>query len=983
MKTYGNIISYWRNSLADAMRMNLDKTKVHEAIAIAKDAVASGKVSLEITKEIFEKDKEGNTNGKNESSAKQDIDILICPIKAVSKVESGSENSTFESIITPLWIPAILTKTGDFLPKAGTFPWVPRTLLEPAYGNSITIGSAEEVDKFLTQNKQVPNVDDGWKALWEYSKELLEHVVQTPWDELALENYEISADSYIVVASAVQGTAKNIINLYDNIRKDGIPPLLQKYADSRDEELLPLLNEEDEFHICNKHLGQMNFKFPLSATQRQSIHHFLTLGHGQILAVNGPPGTGKTTLLQSVVASLWVEAAVKGEEPPVIVAASANNQAVTNIIDSFGNIEEPESTLAGRWLMEIKSYGLYCASTSKDEKKENEKSEKYQVAESFNAGYFPTRVENQDYVYKNKEFFIQKCTEFAQETLGNLSACCDFLHSSLLQTLAGIEEGIFQFRLYKELERKIAEQYQQYGGIDNYIASYQRKVEEQQEAITEIVSVELGWVNHFETEPWLLSLLSFLPPIKQKQKIRNRQYYLSTQFSMEVDFSSQNDILDRIYKRKNALNEEKRPYEEALAQAITEKKHLLEAEGKLCTWARCNSAQWDKKPETLYEMSAIIDTSIRLRAFKIATHYWECRWLLQMEEQINRNYKETKGKGKQQIKWRRYAKLTPCVVSTFYMIPSFFSSFQGRSLPLYDFIDLLIIDEAGQVTPEVAGASFSLAKRAIVVGDMQQIEPVWSINKKADIANLKKYMMIENEDENEIEEVFKTGMASSCGCVMKIAQRASKYQKFSAERGMFLSEHRRCFNEIIQYCNELAYKGRLEPMRGNAAAMHLPCMGHKNIKGKALQSGGSWGNWMEAQEIAAWIYDNKEILENYYSEKEKKRKNISEIIGVVTPFSHQGRLISSELKKLNLQKIAVGTVHTFQGAERSIILFSSVYDSEQKGKNFFFDRNVTMLNVAVSRAKDSFLVFGDQSIFDEAQTTPSGILAKYIKQRGI
>jgi superfamily I DNA and/or RNA helicase len=30
---------------------------------------------------------------------------------------------------------------------------------------------------------------------------------------------------------------------------------------------------------------------------------------------------------------------------------------------------------------------------------------------------------------------------------------------------------------------------------------------------------------------------------------------------------------------------------------------------------------------------------------------------------------------------------------------------------LYDFADLLIVDEAGQVLPEVAAASFALAKR--------------------------------------------------------------------------------------------------------------------------------------------------------------------------------------------------------------------------------------------------------------------------------
>ena len=43
---------------------------------------------------------------------------------------------------------------------------------------------------------------------------------------------------------------------------------------------------------------------------------------------------------------------------------------------------------------------------------------------------------------------------------------------------------------------------------------------------------------------------------------------------------------------------------------------------------------------------------------------------------------------------------------------------------LYNYIDLLIVDEAGQVSPEIAAGAFSLAKKSVVVGDVYQIEPV-------------------------------------------------------------------------------------------------------------------------------------------------------------------------------------------------------------------------------------------------------------------
>ncbi|MDK2933822.1 MAG: hypothetical protein PWP27_1632 [Clostridiales bacterium] len=48
-------------------------------------------------------------------------------------------------------------------------------------------------------------------------------------------------------------------------------------------------------------------------------------------------------------------------------------------------------------------------------------------------------------------------------------------------------------------------------------------------------------------------------------------------------------------------------------------------------------------------------------------------------------------------------------------------------------------------------------------------------------------------------------------------------------------------------------------------------------------------------------------------------------------------------------------------SERNVNLFSTVYTMEHKG-SFFFDKKVNILNVAVSRAKDSFIVLGDKNI---------------------
>ena len=82
-------------------------------------------------------------------------------------------------------------------------------------------------------------------------------------------------------------------------------------------------------------------------------------------------------------------------------------------------------------------------------------------------------------------------------------------------------------------------------------------------------------------------------------------------------------------------------------------------------------------------------------------------------------------------------------------------------------------------------------------------------------------------------------------------------------------------------------------------------------------------------------------------------------------------LINSPLAK-QMSNISVGTVHTFQGAERRIILFSTVYGS---GENcYFIDKDESMMNVAVSRAKDAFIVFGDRGCFSERETSATYLL---------
>lgn len=80
------------------------------------------------------------------------------------------------------------------------------------------------------------------------------------------------------------------------------------------------------------------------------------------------------------------------------------------------------------------------------------------------------------------------------------------------------------------------------------------------------------------------------------------------------------------------------------------------------------------------------------------------------------------------------------------------------------------------------------------------------------------------------------------GSIMRLAQAATSAVSpgMEQEPGIFLSEHRRCRSEIVAYCNELIYAGRLEPLRRMKLGEDppLPPMAWAHICGDARKRGG-------------------------------------------------------------------------------------------------------------------------------------------------
>lgn len=263
------------------------------------------------------------------------------------------------------------------------------------------------------------------------------------------------------------------------------------------------------------------------------------------------------------------------------------------------------------------------------------------------------------------------------------------------------------------------------------------------------------------------------------------------------------------------------------------------------------------------------------------------------------------------------------------------------------------------------------------MGDRHQIEPVWKIPENVDAGNLDRYAGLSRPEDKRIPESA-LHLCASKGSAMLLAQAASHHQLPGfQEPGLHLLEHRRCQPEIIKYCKELIYP-KLEVLTDTSipepfklAEKGIPKFGYLHIPGTCERRGGSRCNPTEAKTIAVWIAYHRADLEKIYS-----GKSIENIIGIVTPFAAQASAIQKSLGPA-LRDITVGTVHRLQGAERPIILFSLVYDGSEGGTGFI-DAKVNLLNVAVSRAKHSFLLFGNTNALTPGISTPSGRLASML-----
>ncbi len=947
--------TYWRNSLADIDIRN--PANMEGNWELPEDAFRQGLVPRALIDAIFEEAKK--TRRKKTDDDPTELLIFISPL-CLTQPRSHGQALTDDGRYKPFWIAARLDRGGYLHVDPTLHAWFVREHLEPSKKDFPILGTLGDFDAFLTEND--PPEDDEWVELLKYSSDLFKAVTGSyPQDFIRQEG--VRKERRVVLGDANQGISAKILDLYGAILRDRPDlPLLENVVAPESPRTAPEPYPQCGAQIPTGHTGQMSSAFPLNPSQRQAIHSLTQTPEGRVLAINGPPGTGKTTLLQSFVASAWVSAAIEGHEPPVILACSTNNQAVTNILDTFAEATKTEGAdpYANRWLPDVDSYGLYLPSKSRFKKTD------YLAAlPGFPAWQgLPEQMENDDYVHRASADYLGH----ARRTLGDARIDLDGAVVRLTQEIrAGATllrqaiEAARNVQFYRA-EAKLQGAEKVASHLDAVIAAAEGEIQRYSGALAGIRSA-IGRAPWYERV-----LLGFgLTRRWAAQQITRRLAEVLHQYGIPEPQIDPRDF-DKSFERH--IVRLSRPLRTTLDQVCIWQR----AEHDFATCVRRLPGDEDEKdalldaPEKILE---VLDTGLRRRLFLLSARYYEGRWLLEMRGLLDEDAKlSAQSKIACDARWRRFAKLTPCMVSTFHSAPRAFDYYDpkaGGSRPLYDYIDLLIVDEAGQTTPQVAMATFALARRAVVVGDVKQIEPVWELPDYLDHANRRSQgLPVEDDPAADSRSV-------SAGSVMLLAQYATAFTANLSDPGMLLAEHWRCVPEIFEYCNRLAYRGHLIPCRPGLDERVLPALGRAHVQAPSRRRGSSWINRGEAEAIAAWVCAKRGELEAFYD-----GMKIEDIVGVVTPFAAQKHILVEALEATGLGGLTAGTVHVFQGAERPVIIFSPVYSYSGKG-TYFFDRGPNMLNVALSRAKDSFLVIGDLRLFDSSNRgLPSGLLGHYL-----
>lgn len=308
--------------------------------------------------------------------------------------------------------------------------------------------------------------------------------------------------------------------------------------------------------------------------------------------------------------------------------------------------------------------------------------------------------------------------------------------------------------------------------------------------------------------------------------------------------------------------------------------------------------------------------------------------------------------------WATLCLAIPVVSTTFASFARCFANMEAGS------IAWLFVDEAGQAVPQHAVGALWRAKRAMIVGDPFQVEPVITLDRNIDLKLLERHGVSKWYQSTATSAQVLADLANPFG-----AKRRT-HRGDDAWVGCPLKVHRRCVDPMFSISNDIAYNGSMVLGHGKESQEReltesLPLLG-QSAWFDVVGTDGNQKHFIPAQAEQAY-----QIVRAYSANGWVDKKGLPALF-IISPFrtaadgmerflrSRRGEWAPGIAKKDvdAWLDASVGTVHTFQGKESETVIF--LLGGETLGAIKWAAGSPNIINVAVTRAKRRLYVVGDR-----------------------
>ena len=275
----------------------------------------------------------------------------------------------------------------------------------------------------------------------------------------------------------------------------------------------------------------------------------------------------------------------------------------------------------------------------------------------------------------------------------------------------------------------------------------------------------------------------------------------------------------------------------------------------------------------------------------------------------------------------------------------------------FEAVDVLFVDEAGQMSLANVLAVSQAAKSIVLLGDPQQLEqPV-------------------------------KGSHPDGAAVSALEHLLAGAKTISSDKGLFLEKTWRLHPKLCDFTSEVFYEGRLQPREGleNQKIEGHPWLGDSGLWFVPVHHEGNQNASPEEVECIAGLMDGLvQAGVNWIDDKGRSRLLRADDVLIVAPYNAQVSDLSNRLPN-----VQVGTVDKFQGQQAPVVIYSMTTSSPEdapRGMEFLYSLN--RLNVATSRAQAVVVVVGTPRLLEPECHSPrqmqlANALCRYVEMAQI